>query len=787
MERNTGVSIDSVRSEACSDLESNVPANDQSSTSTKANNNNPWREVLKLGFASLGAIYGDIGTSPLYVLTSIKYKTSPPSKDDIMGGISVIFYLLTIIVVFKYVFIVLFLGPNEGEGGQIAIYTKIARSLKLVPRGVASSKEDEFEMITRQKTSSSYRSTNSLFFKSHDFKKNPILLKIISKVIICCCFIGCALVISDGLLTPTTSVLSAIEGIKVANPSFDNVLAISEVILVVLFFIQQFGSQKLSFTFAPVIFIWFICLFITGLYNIITYEPGIFRCLSPYYAIKLLKRGGIDVFSGAMLAITGTEAMFADIGHFGRLPVQITLSCFVYPCLVICYLGQGAYALHHPDALSSLFYYSIPGKLNGGIYWVMFILATLSTLIASQALILSVFSITSQLINLGCLPSFKIVRTSKDYFGKVYIPTINWLLMIGVCLTTAGFKTSNAVTAAYGLGISMDFFVTSILISICMVYVYNMNFIVPILFTLFFMPLEATLIVANFKKFVHGAWFPFLITCIGSILLAFWRWAQTKKVNQEFRSRIRVDDLFPSFKLAGQDVVDLNNRHPEIENNVQEAKPAAETSESDKLLVNRKGITSEVDRNGSIALIYSKSYIHTLSSPNTVPQVYNRMIQSYSTIPSIVIFCGIKVVTIPEVPAEEKIIFGAMKIPNHFRCIIRFGFMEEVLIDDSMKKLILETVGGMTNPGLSTDPNEVSRPVVHIFENDLIRSHEYNGEDDKKKNFFIRAMRKTRQFLINNVFSPVSFMLEANGHFLKVGDEDEEAITKVYIGGIARV
>lgn len=195
---------------------------------------------------------------------------------------------------------------------------------------------------------------------------------------------------SDGLLTPTTSVLSAIGGIQVAIPSFKYVLEISEVILIVLFVAQQFGASKISFTFAPIIFLWMIGLLLCGIYNIAKHHPGIFAALSPYYAIKSLKSGSIDVFAGVMLSITGTEALFSDVSLVGRLPIQLTMCCFIYPSLMLCYLGQAAYLVKHPDAYTNPFFLSLPG--GNGIYWTMFVLATLATIIASQALILLVFN-----------------------------------------------------------------------------------------------------------------------------------------------------------------------------------------------------------------------------------------------------------------------------------------------------------------------------------------------------------------------------------------------------------
>lgn len=327
-----------------------------------------WRNILFLSFTSLGGIYGDLGTSPLYVLNSIEYANSPPNQSDIYGAISLVFYVFTFIVILKYALIVLFVGPNNGEGGQVAIYAKLARALKIGPKGVTipgTTETSDLELLSRQETSSSFiLDSNNLLGSSSNVKNNPKLLKFIAKLVLCCCFIGCSLVISDGLLTPTTSVLSAIAGIQIAKPSFDSVLVVSEVVLVFLFVIQQFGSYKISFFFAPIIFLWLISLFICGIFNIVHYHPKIYRALSPYYAIALLRKVGIDAIGGAMLCITGTEAMFADIGHFGRIPIQLALTFFVYPILITSYLGQGAYLIEHPEAVRNPFFLSIPGGNN---------------------------------------------------------------------------------------------------------------------------------------------------------------------------------------------------------------------------------------------------------------------------------------------------------------------------------------------------------------------------------------------------------------------------------------
>ncbi|KAK6199311.1 high affinity potassium transporter [Scheffersomyces amazonensis] len=764
-----------------------------------------WKEIFMLSFSSLGAIYGDIGTSPLYVLNSIKYSSYPPNKDDIYGGISVIFYIFTIIVIFKYVAIVLVLGPNNGEGGQVAIYAKIARYLNIGPKGVripGAAEISDMELLTRQDTTSSFMSANSQVTRIEKLRKSPTMTKFIQTFILCACFIGCSLVFSDGLLTPTTSVLSAIGGIQVAVPSFDHVLAVSEVILVALFIIQQFGSNKISFLFAPIVFIWLIGLLVCGIYNIVKHDPGVFKALSPYYAIKLLKNSGVNVFGGAMLSITGTEAMFADIGHFGKLPIQITLGFFVYPSLIICYLGQGAYLVGHPEAYVNPFFLSIPGGTSGGPYWLMFVLSTLATIIASQALILSVFSIVSQLINLDCFPQLKIVHVSKAYEGKVYIPSINWLLMIGVCLTTAGFKNSNNVTAAYGLGISLDFIVTSSLMVLCMFYVFKFNIIWPIIYVLIFVPLEMCLVIANMSKVVHGAWFPLMMTGLSFLFLSIWRWGRSRKVNHEFSSRISIGDLFPRFRKTPE-LINLNLGPTSVAANSNSTNDAAhitkdvihEVHQDTKDTINTRFGKTTLKRHEGIAIMYNDSSMQNMNSPNTLPLIYAKLIKNFSSIPSTFIFCSTRVLSIPYVPQEDRVLIASMKIPGHYRCILRFGFMEEITIDYSLNKKIISSIPGSNRlarkfSSIEFESNNVTVdniPILHIFENNMIRSHDYSSEEYKTKNPFKIIHRLGRKILINYLFSPLSSMTQERGRLVKLKDEEEESDKKIFIGGISRI
>lgn len=733
-----------------------------------------WREIFMLSFSSLGAIYGDLGTSPLYTMNSIKYSQSPPNKDDVYGGVSIIFYVFTIIVIFKYVCIVLVFGPNNGEGGQVAIYAKIARFLKIGPKGVVIPGKTEggelddldLKVLARQDTS---MSTDTLHSRIEQIKQHPVLIKILKLFILGACFFGCSLVMSDGLLTPTTSVLSAIGGIQIAVPSFNSVLAVSEVILVVLFLIQQFGSTKISFTFAPIICIWMFGLIICGIYNIVVHHPGIFAALSPYYAIKILRNGGIDVFGGAMLAITGTEAMFADIGHFGKLPIQLTLSFFVYPALILCYLGQGAYLVKHPDAVVNPFFISLPGGTGSAPYWIMFVLSTLSSIIASQALILSVFSITSQLINLDCFPKLRVVHVSHQYAGKVYIPTVNWMLMIGVVCTAAGFKNSNNVTAAYGLGISLDLIVTSSLIVICLFYVYNTNIFWPVAFAFVFIPLEACLVIANLKKVPHGAWFPLMMAVLFSTFLTIWRWARSRKVDQEIHQQVKIADLYPFFQAKSVTVdlsgdLDLSTRGRSRERVTVIPQPARNQ------VITKYG-TQVLQKHLGVGFMYVNSLL--TNSPNTLPQLYAKIIQNFASIPNNLVFVGVRVLSIPYVVDHQRFVLAPMKLPGHHKCIVRFGFMEEIQMSQELIKSIMQL---MPIPEVVID----ELPVIHFFENNVIQCREFERDDRWVVNVVLKLRHAVRKLVVNYLFNPLIQLT----HEYDNGDEEME---RILIGGLARI
>ncbi|KAK9472047.1 potassium transporter-domain-containing protein [Dipodascopsis tothii] len=771
--------------------------------------------TIVLCLQSLGAIYGDIGTSPLYVYSSI-FPSSHPSEDDVMGAMSCIFWCFTIVVIAKYCFFVLIFGPNNGEGGQVAIYAKLARTLKVGPRGVVLPGDEETDLLSLTRTE-----TRDSYIKNHSRNSGFFFESVLPKLLLFLCFLGCGLVISDGLLTPTTSVLSAIGGIAVAAPSLtDAVMPISCGVLIVLFAFQRFGSGKISSIFAPIVLIWLLMLLVTGIINTVRH-PSVYKAFSPKYAIDFLKdEGGIDVLGAVMLSLTGVEAMFADMGHFGRFPIQITLSTVVYPSLMFAYFGQAAYLIEHPDSIANVFYLSIPGGVNSPMYWIMFSLATLATIIASQALILGVFSILGQMIQIDCFPRFEVVHTSRKVFGQVYIPAVNYILMVGVVLMTVGFKNSNAVTAAYGLGISIDFLITSLLISLCFYYVYETTILVPIMFMAVFGSLDCVFIVAGMKKVPHGAWFPLMMCILVASFITFWRWARALKVDHEYNARIHLHEIFDGYgRKRGMDVVPLGVRKEKSQHSMQEgSETAVDTYTMEPL---RRTNVSEVETTepivipgradmergmilkdlnvklmdgsllhvarvpGSVAILHT-DVMHTMNSPNTVPKLFSTLLQTFPAIPETFIFLGIRVTSLPFGSIEDRITVEPMKIKGFYKCVVKFGFMDIVNIDDDLVSDILARIplsGPIaTAASASTDSlpikskqlfeeadassitSDIERGTLNGASNVKLVRHIISAEkivaDRKYPNKSVAGcLQFVRSFALEHIFSPLTNML----------------------------
>ena len=432
-----------------------------------------------LAFGALGIVFGDIGTSPLYSLRECfgAEHGLPLSPENIIGILSLIFWTLFLVICVKYIWLIM-RADNKGEGGILSLM--------------------------------------ALAIKPNECKGRKRWL------LICMGLFGAALLYGDGAITPAISVLSAVEGLSIAAPVFSPyILLITSLIIVALFFFQYMGTGKIGFFFGPVIFVWFFVLGILGIHQIIE-NPVVLKAFNPIYAVHFFHDNGMLSFlvlGSVFLVVTGGEALYADMGHFGRGPIRIAWYLIVFPALVLNYFGQGALLLSNPLTIANPFYLMAPD-------WARFslvILATAATVIASQALISGVFSITRQAVQLGYCPRMSIVHTSSREIGQIYIPFINWTLMIGVLWLVFSFKTSSNLAAAYGIAVTGTMAITSLLAIQVAKRIWNWsNLKVYFVFGSFLL-IDTAFFASNLIKIEHGGWVPLAIGVFIYILMSTWQ------------------------------------------------------------------------------------------------------------------------------------------------------------------------------------------------------------------------------------------------------------------------
>jgi KUP system potassium uptake protein len=442
----------------------------------QAPHHGPW---WLASITALGIVFGDIGTSPLYALKIALTATEHalPTRTDVLGVVSLIVWALTIIVALKYVVLVL-RADNEGEGGILALLSLVATK----PR--------------------------------YALRKLPFLLLLG----IC----GAGLLYGDGVITPAVSVLSAMEGLKVAAPHFEHwVLPVTLAILICLFLVQRRGTAEIGRWFGPIMLVWFLTIGMSGLYGVIQ-DPGVLAALDPRLGLMfLIDNPGVafGVFGAVFLALTGGEALYADMGHVGAPSIRRAWFWLVFPALLLNYFGQGGLLLNHPDAIDNPFYKLMPGWL----LLPMIALAAAATVIASQALISGVFSLTRQAIQMRLSPRMVVMPTSSRAFGQIYVSLVNWGLMIGTLGVVIMFKTSDNLAAAYGIAVSGTMLITTILLFRVMRDQWHWPVIVAVPVTCLFASIDATFFAANCIKIVEGGWLPLAIGGFIGFTMISWR------------------------------------------------------------------------------------------------------------------------------------------------------------------------------------------------------------------------------------------------------------------------
>jgi KUP system potassium uptake protein len=538
--------------------------------------------LAALTLGAVGVVYGDIGTSPLYTVKEIFLPATGVAltPENLIGAISVIFWALMLVVTFKYVVLIL-RADNHGEGGSLALTALAAGAVRGRPG--------------------------------------------LRRALLAIGLVGATLFYGDSIITPAISVLGAVEGLEVLAPGLEAyVLPISLVVLVGLFAVQRYGTHAVGRLFGPVILVWFTVLAVTGLVQI-SAEPSILQALNPLHAVRFLATRGphvLAVIGAIVLALTGAEALYADMGHFGRRPIQLAWTGLVLPALALNYLGQGALLMRDPAALENPFFH----LFSAGLVLPAVVLAALAAVIASQAVISGAYSMTRQAIQLGFLPRMTVRFTSAREAGQIYLPAVNWVLLVGVLVAVLAFRSSSALAAAYGIAVTVTMLITTVLTFFVVRDGWHLPLPLAVGATAFFLALDAVLVAGCAVKFFDGGWFPLAMGGVLFLLMSTWA-----------RGRALLVASLDSEGIALADF--LTGLHPEALHRVP------------------------------------RTAVYPVANPQTVPQAllhnlkHNQVLHERNVILTVVFD------DVPWVPEARRVEVEALA-PGFHRVTLHFGFME---------------------------------------------------------------------------------------------------------------
>ncbi|KAL3582401.1 hypothetical protein D5086_016733 [Populus alba] len=607
-------------------------------------------QTLAMAFQTLGVVYGDLGTSPLYVFTDVFSKVPIESEVDILGALSLVIYTISLIPLAKYVFVVLKANDN-GEGGTFALSSLICRYAKV---NMLPNRQPADENISSFKLKLPTPELERALKIKETLEKRSSLKTLLLLLVLT----GTSMVIGDGILTPAMSVMSAVSGLQGEISGFGTnaVVVVSIIILVGLFSIQQFGTGKVGFLFAPVLGLWFVSLGSIGIYNLVKHDISVIKALNPAYIYFFFKKNSGAAWSalgGCVLCITGAEAMFADLGHFSVEPIQIAFTCVVFPCLLLAYMGQASYLMKYPDSASRIFYDSVPESL----FWPVFVIATLAAMIASQAMISATFSCVKQAMSLGCFPRLKIVHTSRKLMGQIYIPVINYFLMIMCIVVVSIFRRTTDIANAYGLAVITVMLVTTCLMSLVIVLCWHKNVFFALCFVCFFGTIEALYFSASLIKFLEGAWVPVALSFIFLIVMCVWHYGTLKTYEFDVQNKVSINWLLSLGPSLG--------------------------------IVRVRGI----------------GLIHT-ELVSGIPAIFSHFVTNLPAFHQVLVFLCIKSVPVPHVRAKERFLIGYIGPREYrlYRCIVRYGYRDVHKDDMEFEKDLVCSIAEFIRSG-NHEPN----------------------------------------------------------------------------------
>ncbi|EHK25580.1 uncharacterized protein TRIVIDRAFT_145062 [Trichoderma virens Gv29-8] len=606
--------------------------------------------LVWLSFQATGVIYGDIGTSPLYVFSSTF--SSQPSWDDLVGALSIIIWSLTLIVTVKYCFIVLH-ADDDGQGGTFALYSLLARYTNIArnrdPRGTGMIRMERYRTNDLKPGGKSLRN----FLENSKFSQ--IILQLVG-------VLGVSMVMADGVLTPAQSVLGAIQGLEVVKPdlSVSAIVGISCAILVFLFLIQPFGTTKLGTSFAPIVTIWLLLNMISGIYNLVKHDHTVLKAFSPSYAFTYLVRNGQDGWTslgGLLLAFTGVEALFADLGAFSKRAVQISWLGLTYPCLLLSYIGQAAFIStdETQKAYTNPFFNTLPPKT---LYFGL-VMAILAAIVASQAMITSSFQLLTQIMRLSYFPHIKVVHTSRKFSEQVYIPLANWLLMIGTVIVTAVYSNTTSLGNAYGVCVIAVTFITTCMVALVAILVWRLPLYIVIPFWLIFAALDGAYLSSVLQKVPQGAWFTIVLAAILCSVFTVWRFGKEAQWKAESLDQLTLAALVKSDQ-------------------------ASPNSSSKSLVLNEMFGGVPISTVPGLGIFFDKA-----GDSKHLPACFVHFVIKFAARPSVIIFFHMRPLTVPSVPLEERyVITHTSGLTNSYNVTLRHGYMDDVLHPGLARELV---------------------------------------------------------------------------------------------------
>uniref|UniRef100_A0A0E0HNW7 Potassium transporter n=1 Tax=Oryza nivara TaxID=4536 RepID=A0A0E0HNW7_ORYNI len=601
-----------------------------------------WREEAVLAYQSLGVVYGEVAAAPLYVYRSafaggdIEHSAG---NEEIYGALSLVFWTLTLVPLAKYVLLVL-RADDAGEGGTFALYSLICRRVRagLLPPCAAAAAGEELDAAG---AAAAPVSAVRAALERH---------RVLRRLLLLLALLGTCMVIGDGVLTPAVSVFSAVSGLELSMDKDQHkyiLLPITCVILVCLFALQHYGTHRVGFLFAPIVCLWLLCISIIGVYNIIHWNPHVYQALSPYYMYKFLRKtqtGGWMSLGGILLCVTGSEAMYADLGHFTQNSIKMAFTLLVYPALVLAYMGQAAYISRHhnfEDGSHIGFYVSVPEKIR----WPVLGIAILASVVGSQAIITGTFSIIKQCSSLNCFPRVKIVHTSSTVHGQIYIPEINWILMMLCLSVTIGFRDTKHLTNAQGLAVITVMLVTTCLMSLVILLCWNKSIVYALSFLLFFGAIEVIYFAASLVKFHEGAWVPVTLSFIFMMVMCVWHYGTKKKYEFDVQNKVSISWLLNIGPSLG--------------------------------IVRVRGI----------------GLIHT-ELMSGIPAIFSHFVTNLPAFHQVLVFLCIKSVSVPHVQPEERFLVGRIGPKKYriYRVIVRYGYRDVQKDDVEFEKDLVSSI-----------------------------------------------------------------------------------------------